>query len=340
MQYFRYDGYGMPKLLFPLPFQIVHTGDAKTDRLYTGQRWEYRTRLYDYGARHYDPRLARFLTHDPVREYMNPYAYVRWNPIHFTDPTGMFIGSIFLSFNMTMSADSPYPNPDDIKARDQLALLTFRGFPGQRATWGPGQGGPSDSLKGLAGLLASSAIDLGQSFARDGVRIGPFGTAGVNTAAMAMLMAYSASMGPGLVGFLVTALGVTWNLGNTILGVTYGLLGIPTEGIGFEHGQIQFSGNLLQWLLSLGGNGAVTLGHVGIYPPGFGPETVTQVSNASSVTLGYEESFHSVQGEFLGPLYLPAHLILGTLATIWNGEWHGPLNVLEAGPHASPPRAF
>jgi RHS repeat-associated protein len=88
LQYFRYDGYGMPKLLFPRPFHIVHTGDAKTDRLYTSQRWDALTGVYDYGARHYDPRIARFLSHDPVREYMNPYAYVRWNPVMYVDPDG------------------------------------------------------------------------------------------------------------------------------------------------------------------------------------------------------------------------------------------------------------
>jgi hypothetical protein len=35
--------------------------------------------------------IARFMTHDPAREYMNPYAYVAWNPVKFTDPTGMVL---------------------------------------------------------------------------------------------------------------------------------------------------------------------------------------------------------------------------------------------------------
>jgi len=48
-------------------------------------------------------------------------------------------------------------------------------------------------------------------------------------------------------------------LPNTVLGTAYGILGIPSGGIGFEYGQLQFKGNLLQWLLSGGGNGAITL---------------------------------------------------------------------------------
>jgi hypothetical protein len=141
-------------------------------------------------------------------------------------------------------------------------------------------------------------------------------------------------------GWLATigkAAGVVWNLPNTAIGTAYGLLGIPTGGISFEYGQFQFRGNLLQWLLSGGGNGAVTLGDTGIYPPGFGPETVQP---GSGFTLGFEESFHSLQGRILGPLYLPAHITFGTSALLVNRYWHGPVNLLERGPHASPPRIF
>ncbi len=38
--------------------------------------------------RFYDPKLANFLTMDPAHEYMNPYAYVGWNPVMRGDPTG------------------------------------------------------------------------------------------------------------------------------------------------------------------------------------------------------------------------------------------------------------
>jgi hypothetical protein len=42
------------------------------------------------GARFYDPQLGTFLTHDPLRQFANPYAYGPWDPVNGTDPSGTF----------------------------------------------------------------------------------------------------------------------------------------------------------------------------------------------------------------------------------------------------------
>jgi RHS repeat-associated protein len=61
---------------------------------YTGQTLDEDTGLYYYGARYYDPELARFLQPDstvPDPEFSqayNRYAYVYNNPLKFSDPTG------------------------------------------------------------------------------------------------------------------------------------------------------------------------------------------------------------------------------------------------------------
>jgi len=97
-QYYRYDPYG-EFFTYDGAGNFAYNVFAATQHLYTGQRWDLNTGLYYYHARYYDPRIAQFVTTDPVREYMNPYAYVMWNPLKFTDPTGMFSE---LTFNMIL----------------------------------------------------------------------------------------------------------------------------------------------------------------------------------------------------------------------------------------------
>ncbi|MFO0637470.1 MAG: RHS repeat-associated core domain-containing protein, partial [Nannocystaceae bacterium] len=67
---------------------------AKTSIGFTGHRAELDHGFVDTGGRMYDPRLARFLSTDPLvdnpyagRAY-NRYAYVDNRPLRFTDPTG------------------------------------------------------------------------------------------------------------------------------------------------------------------------------------------------------------------------------------------------------------
>lgn len=51
------------------------------------------------GARHYNPTLGQFTTPDPITDHTNSvqaqgYNYAGHNPITYTDPTGLFLGSI------------------------------------------------------------------------------------------------------------------------------------------------------------------------------------------------------------------------------------------------------
>jgi RHS repeat-associated protein len=78
------------------PFGSVRSGGVATDRTYTGQQTEAGSalKLSYYHARFYSAELGHFVSADPVGgsvsdpQSWNPYAYVRNNPLRYTDPTG------------------------------------------------------------------------------------------------------------------------------------------------------------------------------------------------------------------------------------------------------------
>ncbi|MEK7644522.1 MAG: CARDB domain-containing protein [Patescibacteria group bacterium] len=69
-------------------------GSYQTDYLFTGQQYDPESELYYYNARYYNPRLGRFISRDSFLGRAgdslsrNRYAYVKNNPLKFTDPTG------------------------------------------------------------------------------------------------------------------------------------------------------------------------------------------------------------------------------------------------------------
>lgn len=58
---------------------------------FAGKEKDETTGLYDYGQRYYSPSSSRWLSPDPAGtvDGLNLYAYVRGNPVTFTDPNGL-----------------------------------------------------------------------------------------------------------------------------------------------------------------------------------------------------------------------------------------------------------
>jgi RHS repeat-associated protein len=110
--YFRYDAYGAMKA-WDKTGAAVLPGTELTDLLYTGQRWEWWNRTYYYGARFYDPRVANWLTEEPLfgnrhdttqgllpllasidASLTNPYIYGLWNPVRSADFDGRIVPAV------------------------------------------------------------------------------------------------------------------------------------------------------------------------------------------------------------------------------------------------------
>jgi RHS repeat-associated protein len=88
------------------------SGTTPTTYRFTGQRLEESLGLYYYRARWYDPALGRFVQPDTIvpdpanPQDLNRYAYVRNNPLLYTDPTGRYgetpLDVLFLVYDIAM----------------------------------------------------------------------------------------------------------------------------------------------------------------------------------------------------------------------------------------------
>jgi RHS repeat-associated protein len=76
-------------------YQAVRAAvEAPKHYRYTGKERDTESGLYYYGARYYAPWLGRWTSCDPIglKDGTDLYAYVKNNPIHYSDPTGTVAG--------------------------------------------------------------------------------------------------------------------------------------------------------------------------------------------------------------------------------------------------------
>lgn len=88
------------------PFGLTHTGawfatvSPENAYRYNGKELDEAVGLYDYGARYYDPAVARFTSIDALADTFpswSPYSYGFNNPLKFTDPTGMAPDNVIIT---------------------------------------------------------------------------------------------------------------------------------------------------------------------------------------------------------------------------------------------------
>src|SRR6202012_1060629 len=78
---------------YPFGMEINNSVTSpKNEYLYNKKELQEEIQEYDYGARFYDPIIARFTSVDPLAEYMrrfSDYAYGFDNPLRFLEKDGM-----------------------------------------------------------------------------------------------------------------------------------------------------------------------------------------------------------------------------------------------------------
>jgi RHS repeat-associated protein len=129
------------------------TGTASSNsQKYTG-REDDGTGLYYYRNRYYSPAMQRFISEDPVglAGGINLFAYVRNNPISYSDPSGLKPTSRFFSFLAgVVDYLQPDPGPGSIMHHQTISeLMRAGGYGVDEDDYGSGQDVARDVETGL-----------------------------------------------------------------------------------------------------------------------------------------------------------------------------------------------
>jgi RHS repeat-associated protein len=73
-------------------------GENQSSYKFAGHEFDVETGLYYMGARYYDPKEKRFLSHDPGRQTVNPFSYTQNDPVNRTDPDGRMDNDLAIAF--------------------------------------------------------------------------------------------------------------------------------------------------------------------------------------------------------------------------------------------------
>jgi RHS repeat-associated protein len=317
------------------------TPTEATAQLFTGQRLEATSGLYDFRARWYDPEAGRFLSVDPVvqsasdPQTVNGYGYVRNNPVNLTDPTGKFLDGRALAFAASWGGaafGSPYGKALADRIFNHGETISAFGANSAGALAAGAIGALSNALFNGPGGFGAPTIWTPGGYGGEVVASGGFGVS-------------AGSGSGGFLGLAIDIVGKIWASPATAIGLVWGGLGMLLGAdVSIGNNAIQFENHSGQALF----HADVTLGNVIVYSGSMNDEVFTLVPGVL-VPAYLHEFQHTLQAQVLGPFYLPAHIVgigASVAGLMWTGPgpggspWHGAWNFLEQGPLSVPAKPW
>jgi RHS repeat-associated protein len=134
---------------YPFGMEISNSvSSPKNEYLFNKKELQEELNEYDYGARFYDPVIARWNTIDPLAEISrrwSPYNYVENNPIRLTDPDGMYTEDAYGNLQFEgKEAQNYFRGLKNAVGKAVSTALTFGGVGGDDKNKGGGKKGSGD----------------------------------------------------------------------------------------------------------------------------------------------------------------------------------------------------
>ncbi len=100
VQAYTYDSFGKAYIVNWSGTLAAIDGNTNlygNSRFYTGREYDKELNLYYLRARYYNPETGRFISRDPIgqKDQVNLYTYVANPPVIYTDPTGLFLDTVW-----------------------------------------------------------------------------------------------------------------------------------------------------------------------------------------------------------------------------------------------------
>ncbi|MCE9666686.1 FG-GAP-like repeat-containing protein [Myxococcus stipitatus] len=265
----KYDPFGLRKNPLNPALPLAGPSSHGVQRGFTGHEEDDDLGLVDMGGRVYDPKLARFLSPDPLvqapffSQSLNRYTYAFNNPLNFIDPSGFEADIPYIGISARVGEpgfreDDRRPAPEPSVAEPETPFVQ----PDPHEAWDMGT---AESVPSNVGAADQNGSRVSRA---EGVAIGAAGA--VVGAGLGLGVTYGVGLAAGLFPPLGIALGVgiaaygvyklvdggaealydsgkrIWNdeasasdyfgVGAAVGGLASGLAAKPTFGVGRAHG--------------------------------------------------------------------------------------------------------